>query len=393
MTGRWTGGIFVSSMTAVFVVSVIIVSAFRFVGSLLRSASFGGALKLENLGIIFDVVSWKEITFVFRRICTWMGCSASLRPSFSAISLVITWWACRWSSFRQRFWRKRRGRINNISEFLSDEKLQSMPTPTSATPDSFKDAVIISLYLVDGVSRTPIFCILGLFQDSRTGALLKQTISIKPKVFASVFESYRQRFSFPPASYCMHRACIWLRWSYPMARVSPAVLVCKSLIFRRLRSNRQNWVSLIMDRRSILPRDPRNACPILVSVLLSSKIIAGYHLLLQVLTVMDCLRRYFISARLTFQQKPSGRDPNVRYFSKCNGARSSWVIFTLSQADRESNEDAKMAIASASGAAVTRKGSPMWDEALKTHSWDFSQKQVISKTRRHDEGIRYQFFK
>jgi hypothetical protein len=44
-------------MTAVFVVSVIIVSAFRFVGSLLRSASFGGALKLENLGIIFDVVS------------------------------------------------------------------------------------------------------------------------------------------------------------------------------------------------------------------------------------------------------------------------------------------------------------------------------------------------
>jgi hypothetical protein len=81
-------------------------------------------------------------------------------------------------------------------------------------------------------------------------------------------------------------------------------------------------------RQSIL----RSGCPKRIRLFwfryLFRRLIAKYRLLLQVLTVLDCLS---LHPRVTIQQKPSDRDPNVPPFSQLRP-----IIFTLSQSERES---------------------------------------------------------
>jgi hypothetical protein len=67
-------------------------------------------------------------------------------------------------------------------------------------------------------------------------------------------------------------------------------------------------IHYVLYRRSILPPDFPERAGIFWSRYLFRRFIAEYHLLLQVLTVLDCLS---LHPRVTIQQKPSGRDPNV----------------------------------------------------------------------------------
>jgi len=106
-------------------------------------------------------------------------------------------------------------------------------------------------------------------------------------------------------------------------------------------------IHYVLYRRSILPPDFPERAGIFWSRYLFRRFIAEYHLLLQVLTVLDCLS---LHPRVTIQQKPSGRDPNVPplrplfyYLHSIPIRQRIGSMFTLS------------VFPHASGAAITRK--------------------------------------